>query len=54
MLLDLGDLGDVALDPLEKLHSELAVGKLSAAEAQGDLHLVAFADELVDAFIFTS
>ena len=43
MLLDLGGLGDVGLDPLEQPHAELAMGQLAAAEAQGDLHLVALA-----------
>jgi hypothetical protein len=45
---DLGILGAILLDPLEQVHAELAVRKLAAAEAQSDLHLVAFADELVD------
>ena len=43
MLLDLGGLGDVRLDPLEQPHAELAMGELAAAEAQRDLHLVALA-----------
>ena len=42
------------LDALEHRHAELAVRHLAAAEAQGDLHLVAFLEELEDLLIFTS
>src|SRR3546814_1667001 len=48
ILLDLGDLVRIFLNALEKLHAKLAMGEFAAAEAQRDLHLVAFADELVD------
>ena len=45
LLLDLGDLGGVVLDAVEELVAELLVRHLAAAEAQGDLDLVAFLEE---------
>ena len=46
--LDLGDFGGVDLDPLEHLHAKILVRHLAAAEAQGDLHLVALLEEGLD------
>jgi hypothetical protein len=45
ILLDLGHLADVVLHPIEQLISELLVRHFAAAEAQGDLDLVAFFEE---------
>src|ERR1700688_3206821 len=48
LLLDLGQRGEVAAHALEQLGAELLVGELPAAEAQGDLDLVAFLEEPPD------
>src|SRR6266699_1459236 len=48
LLLDLGQRGEVAADALEQLAAELLVGELPAAEAQGDLDLVALLEEPPD------
>src|SRR6266700_4144552 len=48
LLLDLGHRREVAADALEQFGAELLVGELSAAEAQGDLGLVAFLAEPPD------
>src|ERR1700704_2208718 len=45
ILLDLRDLGDVALDLVQKLGADLLMGHFAAAIAQGDLDLVAFLEE---------
>src|SRR5215468_6452211 len=45
VLLHLGKVGGIVLHPVEQLVAELLVGQLAAAEAQGDLHLVAFFEE---------
>src|SRR5258708_31359767 len=44
-LLDLGDRVEIVLDPHQHVHAEILVRQLAAAEAHGDLHLIAFADE---------
>src|SRR6266568_2258523 len=44
-LLDLGDRIEVILDPHQDIHAEILVRQLAAAEAHGDFHLVALADE---------
>ena len=44
-LLDLTDFVEVGLDPFELAQTEFLVGHLAAAEAQGDLALVAFVEE---------
>jgi hypothetical protein len=54
MLFHLGCFGRIGLNALEEPHSKLAMRKLAATEAQGDLHLVAFADEVETFFIFVS
>ena len=48
MRFDLGHVGGLLLDPAEDGHAELAMRHLAAAEAHGDLHLVAFLEELDD------
>src|SRR6476646_1385533 len=48
MRLDLCYLGGLLLHPAEHRHAELAMRHLTTAEAHGDLHLVAFLDELED------
>jgi hypothetical protein len=43
--LDLGERVHLAADAVQNLQAELGMDHLAAAEAQGDLHLVAFLDE---------
>jgi hypothetical protein len=45
LLLNLGDLDGVALDPVEQLIAQLLVRHFTAAEPQGDLDLVAFLEK---------
>jgi hypothetical protein len=52
ILLDLGDLSRIFLHAGEEVHTELTVREFAAAEAQRDLDLVAFADELVNCLHF--
>jgi len=54
VLLDLGKLGDVALDLVEKLGADFLMRHFAAAIAQGDLDLVAFLENRCIARIFTS
>ena len=51
---DLGDFDRIRLDPVEKLLAQFLVRHFAAAEAQGDLDLVAFLEEAAMARIFTS
>ncbi len=44
----LGDRLEVALHTLQHFHAELLVRHFATAEAQGDLHLVAFLEEPFD------
>src|SRR5437763_6152358 len=44
--LDLGDIAGLLLHPAEHCHAKLAMRHFAAAEAHGDLHLVAFLQEL--------
>src|SRR3989344_5616419 len=44
-VLDLGHFLEIGLDLVEQLHAQLGVGHFATAEAQGDLHLVAFLEE---------
>ena len=46
MRLDLGHLGSLLLNSAKYRHAELAVRHFATAEAHGDLHLVAFLEEL--------
>src|SRR6202167_1572924 len=48
LLLDLGDLGGVALDPVEEPVAQLLVRHFAAAEAQSHFDLVTFLEEALD------
>jgi len=45
VLLDLGELGGVVLDPIEKLVTQFLMRQLAPAEAKRHFHLVAFFEE---------
>src|SRR5580700_9128845 len=48
LLLDLGDLRSIALDPIEQFIAEFLVRHFAAAEPQRHLDLVAFLEEALD------
>jgi hypothetical protein len=52
ILLDLCDLSRIFLNACEQVHAKLTVREFATAEAQRDLDLVAFADELVNCLHF--